>query len=168
MEKRISKERFYLNIAKVIAIRSPCISRRQFGAVLYKDGAIIATGYAGTVRGAINCGLDCKCIKDIHNEESVKTYNYCPSVHAEMNVIINAARNGISTLGSTLYLGCINNIGKLLDNQPCYLCRRFIIQAGIKDVYYTQTEEELIFHENVSDWLELENKWISDKIGKEK
>jgi len=140
---RPDKISWYFQIAKDVALRSPCISRRRFGAILVKDDAIISTGYAGTVRGAINCGIDCTCLKDLYDEEPYKSYEHCCSIHGEMNAIINAAR------------------------------------AGIKDVYYYKKElGELqpsgflswtnvhlpIFHENVEDWIKLENEWIQDQI----
>jgi len=173
--ERPDKISWYFQIAKDVALRSPCISRRRFGAILVKDDAIIATGYAGTVRGAINCGIDCPCLKDLYNEAQYKSYEHCPSIHGEMNAIINAARAGISTVGATLFLAEVND-----DNdRPCYLCRRFIIQAGIKDVYYYKKElgnmqrcgflswtnvHLPIIHEEVSDWVKLENDWIQDQL----
>src|SRR3989304_9186352 len=102
--ERPDKVEWYFKIAKDIALRSPCISRRGFGAILVKDDAIISTGYAGTVRGAQNCGIDNPCLKDLYNEAPHLSYEHCCSIHAEMNCIINAARMGISTIGATLYL----------------------------------------------------------------
>jgi dCMP deaminase len=176
MNKRMSKLENYFQIAKDVALRSPCISRRRFGAILVRDDAIIATGYAGSVRGAINCGIDCPCLKDLYNEERYKTYEHCCSIHAEMNAIINAARSGISTIGATLYLSEVGD-----DNErPCHLCRRFIIQAGIKDVYYYKKRVDKnmhrigflswsnvildVYHEEVNDWIKLENDWIKDQL----
>jgi len=149
-------------IAKDIALMSPCISRRRFGAILVKDGAIIATGYAGSVRGAKNCGIDNPCLKDLWGEEPYKSYEHCCSIHAEMNCIINAARTGVSTIGATLYLAEVND----RNDRPCFLCRRFIIQAGIKDVfYYKQEDGEIVSHyEQVTDWVKMENEWIQNQV----
>ena len=175
--ERPNKIEWYFQIAKDVALRSPCISRRRFGAILVKDDAIIATGYAGTVRGAINCGVGCTCLKDLYGEEPYKSYEHCASIHGEMNAIINAARVGISTVGATLFLSEVND----RNDRPCHLCRRFIIQAGIKDVYYYKKEvtnkmhrtgflswsnvQLPIFHEMVSEeWVKLENDWIQDQI----
>jgi dCMP deaminase len=177
MDNRPNKIDWYFQIAKDVALRSPCVSRRRFGAILVKDDAIIATGYAGTVRGAINCGVDCTCLKDLYGEEPYKSYEHCCSIHGEMNAIINAARAGISTVGATLYLSEVND----RNDRPCFLCRRFIIQAGIKDVYYytkvigkkftpvgflSWSNIQLpIHHEMVTpDWVKLENEWIQDQI----
>jgi dCMP deaminase len=139
-------------------MRSPCFERRQFGAILVKNDVIISTGYCGSVRGAINCGIDCKCLKNLHKEEAMKSYNHCPSVHAEMNVVVNAARNGVSTVGSTLYLSTPQE-----GDRPCFLCRRFLIQAGVKDCYY-KSKDGSILHETAEEWIELENKWISEQL----
>jgi dCMP deaminase len=156
--ERPNKIEWYLQIAKDIALRSPCISRRRFGAILVKDDAIISTGYAGTVRGAINCGIDCKCLKDLYNEKRNKSYEHCPSIHAEQNTIINGARTGVSILGSTLYLSETNDNG----DRPCYLCRRFLINSGIEDCYYKK--DNVVYHEFAKDWIKLEDEWINNQL----
>jgi dCMP deaminase len=166
MKERIDKISWYFKIAKDVALRSPCISRRRFGAILVKDDAIISTGYAGSVRGAMNCGIDSPCLKDLWQEAPYKSYEHCCSIHGEMNCIINAARAGIPTVGATLYLSEIND----KNERPCHLCRRFIIQAGIKDVFYYTCEKVgkrskiKVQHEEVSDWIRLENEWIQNEI----
>jgi len=172
MSQRPNKIDWYFKMAKVVAERSPC-SRRKFGAILVKDDAIIATGYTGTVRGAKNCGVDTPCLKDLYNEEHCKSYEHCSSVHGEQNCIMNAARVGISTVGATMYLSEVNDKN---DERPCHLCRRFIIQAGIKDVYYYKCKivipsglgeskkRIILFHEEVVDWVKLEDEWIEDQI----
>lgn len=176
MDNRPSKLEYYFQIAKDVSLRSPCISRRRFGAIIVKDDAIISTGYAGSVRGAKNCGVDCTCLKDLYGEEPNKSYDHCCSIHAEMNAIINAGRAGISAIGATLYLSESND----RNDRPCFLCRRFIIQAGIKDVFYYKkiTDKSLhrtgllswsnvtleVHHEEVSDWVKLEDEWISNQV----
>ena len=62
---RPPKDIYYLNIAKAVAQRSPCI-RRRFGAIIVKDDAIVSTGYNGPARGSINCN-EVGCLKDIMN-----------------------------------------------------------------------------------------------------
>jgi len=160
--ERINKTDWYFKIAKDIALRSPCISRRRFGAILVKDDAIISTGYAGSVRGAQNCGVDNICLKDLWGEEPYKSYEHCCSIHAEMNCIINAARAGVSTIGATLYLSEVND----RMDRPCFLCRRFIIQAGIKDVFFYKIVDSKVevINEQVSDWVKMENEWIQNQV----
>lgn len=177
MNKRPDKISYYFQIAKDVASRSPCISRRRFGAIIVKDDAMISSGYAGSVRGAINCGIDCLCLKDLYNEERYKSYEHCSSVHGEMNAIINAGRVGVSVIGATMFLSEVND-----DNErPCRRCRQFIIQAGIKDVWYykrkigKETYENIPFnftdnphleicYEKVIDWIKLEDEWIQNQL----
>jgi len=156
---RPDKISYYLKIARDVALRSPCISRRRFGAILVKNDSIISTGYAGTIRGAINCGDDTKCLKDIYDEAPNKSYLHCSSIHAEMNAIINAARVGISTVGTTMYVAEVN--GK--SNCPCYLCRRFIGQAGVKDVI-DGVDSSNCRHYDVEAFVNMENDWITNEI----
>lgn len=160
-KQRPSKQETYFKIAKDLAERSPCLSdlRRGFGAILVKDDAIISTGYAGSVRGALNCGIDCECTKDLYHEAPYLSYTHCCSIHSEMNCIVNAARTGTSVVGSTLYIEEARGRG----DRPCFLCRRFMIQAGILDCYY-KTPDGVVHHEFVADWVQLENDWIKAQI----
>lgn len=157
-DPRMSKIEANLLIAKDIALRSPC-SRRKFGAILVRDDAIIATGYNGSARNCMNCGIDCNCLKDLHQEETMKSYDHCPAVHAEMNVIINAARTGTSTVGATLYLNSTEDNAR---GPPCFLCKRFMIQAGIAFCYYIKDDK--IIEENRLDWIEQENNWMKKQL----
>jgi dCMP deaminase len=152
---KISKVDYYLNIAREVAKRSTC-TRRKFGAILVKDDTIIATGYNGSARGTLNCGEEVNCLKDIHKEDSIKSYNFCPAVHSEMNVIFNAARSGVSTVGSTLYLAEDN------DNceEPCLLCRRFMLQAGIVECYYYDKYIQQVVCSDRESWLAKEDIWM--------
>lgn len=160
MSERIDKISWYLKLARDIALRSPCISRRRFGAVLVKDDAVISTGYAGTIRGAINCGVDCKCLKDIYQEQPSKSYEHCCSIHAEMNAIVNAARVGMSVIGSTMYVSEVNGKSEV----PCYLCRRFIVNAGVKDVYDGIDSTNYRHYDVAKDFVEMENAWIKKQL----
>ena len=151
-----------MGIAHAVACRSPC-SRRQFGAILVKNDSIIATGYNGSVRGAINCGIDCDCLKDTHNEKSYKSYAYCPAVHAETNAILNAARNGISVKGSILFLTPLSRRSNRQEgDRPCHICRRMLINAGFKKCVYVDNKGKYIV-ESIVKWVELEDEWIGDR-----
>lgn len=90
---RPSKEGYYLNIALETSKRSTC-NRRHFGAIIVKDDSIISCGYNGPVRGAPNC-LKYECLKNKNNKEAGKGYDSCRAgpMHAEVNAIVNAARN---------------------------------------------------------------------------
>ena len=155
MEK--SRVEHFLEIAKTVASRSPC-SRRQFGAVLVLDGDIIATGYNGSVRGAINCGTDIPCAKDIHNEAHYTSYFMCPAVHAEANACLAIGRR--FGRGSTMFL---NSTRPNTSTRPCQGCRRVLMQTGVKDLYYVDRNGN-IRHEMVSDWIEIENEFMRENI----
>lgn len=152
-----SRIEHFLEIAKAVAARSPC-SRRQFGAVLVKDGDIIATGYNGSVRGAINCGTEIPCAKDIHDEPSYTSYFRCPAIHAEVNACVAIGRR--YGRGATMILESTRDGS---SKKPCQGCRRIMIQTGVHDIYY-RTKEGYIKHELVKDWLELENDFMRENL----
>ena len=155
-DTRPDKIRYYFDVARTIGERSPC-SRRKLGAILVKNDGIISTGYNGSIRGGLNCGIEVKCLKDIQNIPSYQGHDLCSAIHAEENAIINCARSGISTIDATLFLAPFE--GK--SQRPCARCRKMIIQAGIKDCWYID-EGKTIVNENISDWIKLENQWMRD------
>ena len=129
MKKRISKIEYYMKFAELAAQRSTCL-RRSIGAVLIKDSMIISTGYNGAPKGHPHC-IDIGCNrKDV---ESGTMQELCCAIHAEQNVIIQAAFNGISTINSVLYV----------THQPCSVCAKSIVQAGIKEVVYNQSYPDI-------------------------
>lgn len=140
---RISKEEYYLNIAKTVAERSTCLKRR-YGCIIVKNDEIIATGYNGSARGEVNC-----C--DIHNGKCPRSdephntgdYSNCPAVHAEQNAMLSAARKDM--IGAIMYLDGeerrwseINqsyfNWEELEFCTPCPICIRMIANSGIEKV----------------------------------
>jgi dCMP deaminase len=156
MEKRLSKDEYYLNIAKAVSMRSTCI-RRQFGAIIAKDDVIVSAGYNGPARGVINC-MEVGCLKEKLDIPSYEGYDYCPGVHAEENAVINAARHGANILGGTMYLYGRNFInGSLTEGRPCDRCRRVLINAGIKELV-TKKSDGAIAKKRVSDWIEEDTK----------
>lgn len=125
---RISKDEYYLDIAKVVSMRSTCLTR-QYGAVIVKDDEIIATGYNGAPRGIENC-CDKGYCKRKQSDVKKEDYSDCCSVHAEQNAIISAARRDM--LGATLYLVGRENDTEISDIAPCAICARMIKNAGLK------------------------------------
>ncbi|HNX28135.1 MAG TPA: cytidine/deoxycytidylate deaminase family protein [Syntrophomonadaceae bacterium] len=121
---RPSWEDYFLQVADLVAKRSTCL-RRQVGAVLVRDERIIATGYNGAPRGIAHC-LDIGCLREKMCIPSGERYELCRGVHAEQNAIINAAYYGVSTKNAVLYC----------TNQPCLICARMIINAGIIKVVH--------------------------------
>lgn len=137
--KLAAKDRYYLGIAEAVAVKSTCM-RRMYGAIIVKNDEIIATGYNGSPRGALNCN-EMGCIREAFGTKKGDAYNLCASVHAEQNAIISAPRRDM--IGSTIYIVGINVMrcenlcsGKeqsihYADPSPCLLCHRMIINAGI-------------------------------------
>lgn len=138
---RIDKINYYLDIAETILERGTCL-RRNYGAVIVKNDEIISTGYTGSPRGRANC-IDLKhCTREELKIPSGQRYELCRSVHAEQNAIISASRNQL--IGSTLYLtGKEAKTNKYVQNAtPCELCKRFILNAGIKEIIIRDTKEK--------------------------
>lgn len=127
---RPSKKHYYLDIAATVAMRSTCL-RRQYGAVIVQNDTIIATGYNGSARGETNCCDTDECYRVKHNIPHGQQYEKCVAVHAEQNAIISAARRDM--VGATMYLAGWEN-GKRIKPEPCLICRRMIINAGIARV----------------------------------
>ena len=116
----------FINIAREIASASKCVSK-QVGAVIVKDGRILSTGYNGTPAGFINCCDHWDGQYTAEHHEWSKTYE----IHAEMNAIIWAAREGISIDGATIYVTL----------EPCSECSKNLIASGIKKIVYDKAYE---------------------------
>lgn len=126
---RMSKDEYYLGIARAVSYRSTCL-RRQYGAVLVKNNEIIATGYNGSPRGEENCCDTGKCYRTgcEHNDGN---YGECKSVHAEMNALLSASR--AEAIDATMYLYGEEN-GQAIAAEPCPVCSRLIKNAGVKEI----------------------------------
>ena len=111
-----------MKIAELAATRSTCL-RRQVGAVIVKDKKILTTGYNGAPSGLQHC-LDIGCLRDKLGIPSGERHELCRATHAEQNAIVQAALFGVSIKDSTLYS----------TTQPCILCTKLIINAGIKKI----------------------------------
>ncbi len=133
MDTRNNKDGYYLGIADSVLDRSTCM-RRKYGAIIVKADEIISTGYNGAPRGRKNCCDLGYCTRENLNIPSGERYELCRSVHAEQNAVISCSRRDM--LGSTLYLvGRDAKTGATLESaEPCSLCKRFIINAGIERV----------------------------------
>ena len=152
---RISKENYYLDIAETVLERSTC-ARKHYGAIIVRNDEIIATGYNGAPRGRINCTDLGYCLRQKLGIPSGQRYELCRSVHAEANAIISAARK--ETLGGTLYLvGRDAETGALHpDPQPCAMCRKLILNAGLSKVVMRNTETQYTVA-HVEDWIRCDD-----------
>ena len=121
---RPSLDDYFMEIAKVVASRSTCL-RQKVGAVIVKDKRILTTGYNGAPTGMPHC-LDIGCLRETLKVPSGERHELCRGVHAEQNAIIQAAYHGVSIKDSTLYT----------THQPCIMCAKMIINAGIRRVVY--------------------------------
>ena len=113
-------------ITKMVAKRTTCL-RRGVGAVLVKDKRILATGYNGAPAGLKHCE-EVGCLRENESIPSGTRHELCRGLHAEQNVIVQAAYHGIAIGGATIYC----------TNKPCVICSKMIINAGIKKVYYDE------------------------------
>jgi dCMP deaminase len=142
---------YFYNVCRQVARNSKCLSRR-IGAVMVKDKSIVSTGYNGPPRGVPRCDLrwtldpgfiekyghhaegkevEGKCPRYVIGFNSGEGLEICPAGHAERNALINAARYGISTIGTTLYMTC---------GIPCSPCLIEIINAGVKEIVVTSLQ----------------------------
>jgi dCMP deaminase len=122
MNNRPSWDEYFMEMAELARKRSTCL-RRGVGAVIVKDNRVIATGYNGVPRGIRHCE-ETGCLRQQLNVPSGKMHELCRGLHAEQNAIIQAACMGSSIEGGTLYC----------TTQPCVICTKMIINAGIKRV----------------------------------
>jgi len=165
--KRLSKDKYYMNIAKEVAMRSTCF-RRWHGAIIVKDDQIISTGYVGAPRKTKDCFERNNCLRDKLNIPHGQQYELCRSVHAEQNAIINAARAGVSLLGAKMYIYSMildqNMEAHIINAAPCFICKKMIINAGIAEVVAIQKDNTLKISK-VEDWVKdwQEEDLIDDK-----
>ena len=160
---RPDKDKYFLDIALSVASRSTCL-RRKFGAVIVKDTTIVGTGYNGTARGVVNC-QDVGCIKDVMESPQGSAYDYCPSVHAEENAIINSDRS--DRIGATLYVAGKDKNGSLTMALPCQRCRRKIVNSQIKEVVIISDDGKAL-HFDVSHYSEEDTNWYLEEYKKAK
>ena len=118
--KRPDADEYFLKIASVVAERSTC-RRHHVGAVAARDKHILATGYTGAPSGSKDC-LELGCLRNELNIPSGERHEICRGIHAEQNVIIQAALHGVSLEGSTFYA----------THTPCILCAKMLVNAKIK------------------------------------
>ncbi len=119
----------FMELAKSIANWSSCYQEnRKIGAIIVKNKRIITTGYNGAPAGLPSCVERGECLRRKRNIPSGTQHEVCYAIHAEQNAIIQAARLGISIEDATLYC----------THQPCVICAKMIINAGIRRVVYEQ------------------------------
>ena len=125
-KQRVSWGTYFMNIAQEVATRSTC-DRKHVGAVIVRDKTILSTGYNGSIKGLPHCDeAGCEMVEG----HCVRT------THAEVNAIVQAAKNGVKIELSEIYVTA----------SPCYNCFKIIANAGIKIIYYNELyRDERIF-----------------------
>jgi dCMP deaminase len=115
-----------MRIAHLVAERSTCL-RRRVGAIAVKDNRILATGYNGAPAGLEHC-LDIGCLREKMGIPSGERHELCRGLHAEQNVIIQAAVHGIALKGANIFC----------TTQPCLICTKMLINCGIRNIYFAK------------------------------
>lgn len=125
--ERPSWDNYFMEMAELAKTRSTCL-RRRVGAILVKDRRVIATGYNGAAVGAMHCNK-VGCLREQMQIKSGERQELCRAVHAEQNVITQAAKFGIATEGAVLYCTTF----------PCATCAKLLINAGITRIWFKES-----------------------------
>jgi dCMP deaminase len=115
---------YFLNIALLVAERSTCL-RRKVGAVAVKDKRILATGYNGAPAGVRHCDA-AGCLRAQLAIPSGQRHEMCRGLHAEQNVIVQAAVHGVSLDGADIFCTA----------QPCLICAKMLINCKISTIWH--------------------------------
>jgi dCMP deaminase len=118
-------DEYFVNMLDAVATRASC-DRGRSAAILTRNNRILSTGYVGAPTGLPTCDDEGHIIErrilvygsNHISEHCIRTF------HAEMNAILGCAREGVSTINSTLYCNMV----------PCRNCGMAVIQAGITRV----------------------------------
>jgi dCMP deaminase len=142
---RLSREEYYMRIVDAVRLRSTC-DRGKVGAILVKDGRVLATGYAGSPSHSAHCDdvghefeVRYKGRRDEGPAGGEETEHCVRTVHAELNALLQAARYGPPVEGATLYCSAF----------PCRDCAKALVNSGIKEViaerdYQTSADSKAI------------------------
>lgn len=117
----------FMELTEQVGTWSSCF-RRKVGAIIVRDKRVMTTGYNGAPTGIMSCIERGECLREKLQIPSGTRAELCYGVHAEQNAIIQAARYGINICGATLYC----------THQPCVICAKMIINAGIVRVVYKE------------------------------
>ena len=124
LEERPSWDTYFMDITTLVAKRTTCL-RRAVGAIVVKDKRILSTGYNGAPSHIRHC-REVGCLREQLDVPSGQRHELCRGIHAEQNAIIQAAYYGVSIKDATLYC----------TTQPCSICAKMIINAGIREIIY--------------------------------
>ena len=117
----------FMEMARLVSSWASCYRpERKIGAVIVRDKRVMTTGYNGAPAGVRTCVERGECLRSRLGIASGTRHEMCYAVHAEQNAIIQAAKLGVEIAGATLYC----------THQPCILCAKMIVNAGVVRVVY--------------------------------
>jgi dCMP deaminase len=125
-DERMELDEYFMSVAHLVSKRSTCL-RRPVGAIVVKRKRILTTGYNGAPRNLRHC-MEVGCLRDKLGISSGERHELCRGVHAEQNAIIQGAVFGTSVEGGTIYTTTF----------PCVLCSKLVINAGLKEIVYSE------------------------------
>jgi dCMP deaminase len=144
MADRPSWHQYFMTITRQVAERSTC-NRAKVGAVIVRDRNIVATGYNGSPAGLPHC-TEAGCLVYSSRTPSGEMEENCfRTIHAEINAIAQAAKNGASIRDADIYI----------THTPCIHCFKVLLNTGIRRIYYEReyklhTLEEMLKHTDVT------------------
>ncbi len=125
MSDRLTWDQYFMTITQQVAERSTC-NRAKVGAVIVRDRNILATGYNGAPAGMPHCTEAGCLIYESKTPYGEVEQNCFRTIHAEINAIAQAAKNGSNIKDSSIYV----------THTPCIHCIKVLVNTGIKKVYY--------------------------------
>ena len=139
IKERPSWDEYFMKLANDVSTRTTCL-RRAVGCVIVKDNRILATGYNGVPSGLRHCA-ETGCLREKLGVASGQRHEICRGLHAEQNAIIQAAKYGIDIRGSKIYV----------NTQPCVVCAKMIINAGILEIIYQNPYDDELSRELIGE-----------------
>ena len=144
MSDRPSWDQYFMTITRQVAERSTC-TRAKVGAVIVRDKNILATGYNGSPAGKPHC-LDVGCLVYKSTTPTGEVEDNCfRTIHAEINAIAQAAKNGHAIADADVYI----------THTPCIHGLKVLVNTGIKRILYERpyklhTLDEMLRHTDVT------------------
>ncbi|MFC1504336.1 cytidine/deoxycytidylate deaminase family protein [Spirochaetota bacterium] len=141
--KRLNWDEYFMEIAKTASQRSDCM-RAQVGAIVVNPRKKVkGSGYNNSPAGVEGCSDRGYCFRIKNKIQSGTMYETCRSIHAEQNAIIQAGEDNCA--GSSIYI--------YGHNLVCILCKRFILNSGIKKVFLKKDNSEEMLETDPQDWI---------------
>lgn len=98
----------------------------KIGAVVFKGKRIYGSGY-----------------NDIRSSSISRKYKkWEESLHAEQSALLNLDWNKLK--GASILVYRMNKVGQVGMAKPCSMCRKLIEYIGIKNIYYTNQNGEIV------------------------